>query len=685
MGKKSREKREKNLVPNEKVILQENSTLEKVCLIVIRAGVYLSLFTPLIVNGNFFFPFVGPKSLYFMGLVEITFFIWLFLIFHSSRYRPRLNLLLFALVLALAAMAASTFLGVDPSYSFWSKFERMTGLLMWIHLFAFFLVISSTFKKTEDWEKIFSVSIFVGVILSFIAMLSKTPAMRGGGTIGNDSFLGTYLLLSIGLAFYLLLTSKRDSLRVFSSVCFSIMILTLFKSGARAAQLSILGGFFLFALLCLIFIPKKRILKWLGAISLALAFLFFVFVVVAILLPGNVFNQKFVEMATKARLVVWQGAWKGFLEKPWLGWGPETFEYVFSKYFNPCMFLRECGGEIWFDRAHNIIFDTLISGGVVGLATYGFIFLAAIYILWRHYWLKKIEFWPAGIFSVFFIAYAVQNLTVFDMVSSYMMWFLMLGFVGYLASKKEEAFTKIRSFNPFVFIISLALFGTSFFYFFIQPFRADADIISAIIQKPFSKEKLELYQKTIKTSPLGVNQNRGFIAENTLQNFTEQNTSNVPRENIENEFNFIIGELEKNVKEAPLDYRSILRLGQVYNTAVSYDREKIKQGEEVSLKTIEVGPTNQQSYWGLAQVRLYQGSFKEAIELSEKAVTLDPRVERSHLVLIQVIQISGDQNLAKEKAAVALKINEEHKGDPGWTDWTNDIKQLLGEEIIQSQ
>ena len=43
----------------------------------------LILFTPLIASSltsYFFFLFVGPKSLYFMGLVELAFFSWLILI-----------------------------------------------------------------------------------------------------------------------------------------------------------------------------------------------------------------------------------------------------------------------------------------------------------------------------------------------------------------------------------------------------------------------------------------------------------------------------------------------------------------------------------------------------------------------------------------------------------------------------
>jgi len=40
----------------------------------IKAGMFALLLTPFIVSKNFYFPFIGPKSLYFMAVVEVVFF-----------------------------------------------------------------------------------------------------------------------------------------------------------------------------------------------------------------------------------------------------------------------------------------------------------------------------------------------------------------------------------------------------------------------------------------------------------------------------------------------------------------------------------------------------------------------------------------------------------------------------------
>jgi len=129
--------------------MDNKNTLNNICLKIIKYGIFASLITPLIYSSKYYFPFVAPKSLFFMAIVEIVFFTWLFLAFHNKKYRPNLNTIVAAVVLFILAMAASSIFGVDFSNSFWSKYERMTGLLMYFHLFGLFLTLTSVFKKTK--------------------------------------------------------------------------------------------------------------------------------------------------------------------------------------------------------------------------------------------------------------------------------------------------------------------------------------------------------------------------------------------------------------------------------------------------------------------------------------------------------------------------------------------------------
>ena len=677
MGKRSREKRERRLREEIEPKQEKEEGITSILKEIIRWATYIILFAPLIISGQYFFPFVGLKSIYFMGLAELIFAAWLFLIVFNPKYRPRLNILSIALILFLVVLTFSTFFGADISRSFWSKYERMTGLLMWFHLLAFFLAISSTFKSKEDWFKIFGVSIFAAILISLISLVVKASpntagmlaASRGGATIGNSSFLGTYLLFNIFLALYLLLQSK-GGLKVYSGISLAIIAPALLLSDARAAILSVLGGLILLFLFWLIF-GKNGKLRLAGA-SLLIIFIFGVLGLMYFSLqPDSFVYQKMVQMASKSRIVVWQGAWKGFLEKPWLGWGPENFELAFTEHFDPRLFLQEYGGEIWFDRAHNIILDTLVASGVVGLLSYFAIFLTVFLILWRQYFRKKIDFLTFGIISVVLISYSVQNLTVFDMVNSYLMFFLILGFIGSIASQKAlsegPAFGgrvvggKVGSLKKSLVVIILILFCFSFFKFVIQPIRTDASVIKAI-RSPNPTERVALYKKTLDTSPVGKYQIREMFADTAI-NFIRQGSeaaTKVSLDDLKLELNFVKDELEKSIKESPLDFRAYLKLGQVYNIYSQIDPSKIPQAETVLEKAIELSPTNQQAYWELAQTRLYQGKFDEALSLTEKAVTLEPRIFNSHLIVVQVAKIIGNSELAEKKVKEAIKIN------PAW-------------------
>ena len=645
--------------PELKIKDEKQSTWEKVCLFIITKGVYLILFTPLVLSGNFFFPFVGPKSLYFMGFVEVIFLAYLFLVFSCSKYRPKFNLLSVSLTLFSFVLILSTLFGADPSYSFWSKYERMTGLLMWFHLLAFFIVTSSVLKK-KDWHKVFAVSLFVAVLIGLISLLAKAGASsfvemsRQGSTLGNSSFMATYLLFNAFFAIYLF---SQNKFKIYSLSCFSLILLALFFSGGRASTLSFLGGIFLLSLLWLAFTRQGK-QKLVGVILLAVFSLGALGAMFSVLQPDSFVRQKFMENAGKDRLMVWGMAWQGLMERPLLGWGPENFDLVFSKHFEPCIFLPEYGRDIWFDRTHNIVFDTLAASGIIGLLSYLGIFISVFYALWRKYFKDKLDFWTVGIFSTLLVAYFIQNLTVFDMVSSYMMLFLVLGFLSYMLAPSRTTDTVFKSPRPLLIAGLSALFLLSFIKFVVQPIIADSYIIYAL-GAPTSTERIDLAKKALNASPLGRYQLREIFADNTTKYINSGEQGKMSEEDIKKELAFVAGELKKSTEEAPLNYRNYLKLGEFYNFYSRFDSTKLVEAEKILDKTIELSPTNQQGYWTLAQTKAYQKDFVAAFALAEQALQLNEKVIHSHKVIIQISQMMGNYDMAKEKAIAAIPFAEE--------------------------
>jgi hypothetical protein len=150
------------------------------------------------------------------------------------------------------------------------------------------------------------------------------------------------------------------------------------------------------------------------------------------------------------------------------------------------------------------------------------------------------------------VAYFVQNLTVFDMVNSYMLFFLALGFVASLESKESsENLKKGRPVNSGTVLLVLIFFAFPFFNFVVRPAQADAEVITALSNSLGTQERLESYQKTLELSPLGKYQIRDFFSQSTSEDL-ESATSNVSLEGLEKEMSFIASELEKSIKSLPL-------------------------------------------------------------------------------------------------------------------------------------
>jgi len=677
MGKQSREKRERLARRSlgeggrEERRFEVRFGLEKACLFIIRWGTCLVLFTPLIINTKFFFPFVAPKTIFFRIAIEIILVAYIFLVMANRRWRPRINVLTVAVTLFLAVFILASFTGVNLERSFWSTNERMTGILTMLHLFAFFIILSSVFKKRQDWERILGVSIIVGVILSCYVLLGSELSTRGGGTIGNTSFMAAYLLFDIFFAIILFL-SKRGFWQIFSGVSLAIMLPVLFTSTARGAIISFSVGLFLLFLAYLIF-SQRKILKRLGLGIVLTLIIFGIFS--AVFQPTFVKNEITITLTEmKSRLVVWETGWQGFQERPILGWGPENFNNVFLKYYNPCMSLPECGSETWFDRSHNIVFDTLVTTGLVGLLSYLAVFGVAIYGLLRAA-TKIVErrniFIPLGL-AVLLLVYFFQNLLVFDMINTYLVFFLVLGFVSFLIKKEtiEEKGQGGRV-KPGLAFIVVALMLFVFWTTNIQPLMANYYIIKMVSSQNVT-EASSTFEKSL-NSWMEKYETREHFAQKMAKSI-HQSIPEESKEAFQKAFDLAEIEMEKSITQNSLDFRHYLFLGELYNSSYRFsgNQEKLNKAEGVLEKAIQLSPTNQKGYWQLAETKLSQGKIEETVSLLQTAVKLEPRVGPSHWYLAQGYQIAGDYQLA----LAAVKKADENGYD--WRDTADEIKRVMG-------
>lgn len=412
--------------------------------IVVLLGFVAVPFVPFIVLGNStFFPFIVGKNFAFRVIVEIMLASWIVLAVVDPAYRPRKSYLLGALIAFLAIITLTGLLGENPEKSFWSNFERMEGVITYLHLFAYFLVASTVLRVRDMWRTYLNFHVGVGVamamygVLQWAGMLTVVQdGIRVNGTLGNAAYLGTYALFNIFLALFLMVhtsvteTGARMRMILYGAVVF-LQTFVLYHTATRGAMLGLLVGLGITTILIALF-ERERLALRKVAIGILVTLVLLVGGFMALRNTSFVRESpvlarfasiSFTEKTTKSRFMVWSMAYQGFKEHPIRGWGMENFNYVFNEYYNPNMYDQ----EQWFDRAHNVFFDWLIAGGLPALLAYLSLFSCALYCIWTHK--RTFSVLERSVLTGLLAGYFFQNLFVFDNITSLIYFFTILAFV----------------------------------------------------------------------------------------------------------------------------------------------------------------------------------------------------------------------------------------------------------------
>lgn len=454
--------------------------------------IYLAPLSVLIVLSGTFFPFIGGKYYFFRTTVSLALICillyWGFEDKENKILKDFKNIFKSPLVLAVSFFAliyvlASLF-AYDPQAAFWSNYERQEGGFQMVHYWLFFVLMVLMFNSSKDWDKIFWISIIAAIGMIFYGILSAgfvqgffgpynslitenykpsffealfNKNIRFQGSLGNPAYVAPYLMFIIFYCLFLWLKQKLEfnlkSLFYVSLVLFFALFFVL--SQTRGAFLGAIAGIFIFFIF-LIFINPK--LKKIGLIGLIILFilggLVFYFKDSNLIknLPGSRFLQiNFKEKTAQTRFWTWQSAWRGFLDRPILGWGPENFPAVFDKYFDTRHFNpNEPASETWFDRAHSVIFDYLAETGILGFLSYIGIFATLIFLFFKYLKQRKnlkenfkINDIQLSLILAMTFGYFVQNLIIFEVLPMYLNFFIFLAFSDYLFFKKPgEVFIK---------------------------------------------------------------------------------------------------------------------------------------------------------------------------------------------------------------------------------------------------
>jgi putative inorganic carbon (HCO3(-)) transporter len=421
--------------------------------------IFIIAVVPLIINPKAFDFWYRPKIESVYVLLIIAGIAWLLKAsLKDKSFLWERNPLTVALLCYAFAAALSTILSVDVKLSLYGDPLRVEGLFTILaYISLVFLFINQV--RTDDLAR----KLFIGLLLSaslislyaliqyfgydltehyFYKYLHKGSGV--GSTIGNPNFLGKYLVLIIPIIFSLCLgeiSFKKSVMMVLAlSMCFAALIATFTRASWLGTIISVavlLLLTFKNSLLC----ERGKRLFLIGIILFLIVFLFNIYSPshgVRKAAPhkkgagGEVIKKTMSAFDIKkgrgvaTRLYVWRKALLLIKERPWFGYGLETFLIVFRK--DNIEYMRIFNDLVFIDRAHNNYIDTAFSIGLIGLATYLVVigvFLWHLFNLLEHARDRFHKLLYAGIISGY-CGYLVNDFFIFSVVSvSPTFWSLM--------------------------------------------------------------------------------------------------------------------------------------------------------------------------------------------------------------------------------------------------------------------
>ena len=624
----------------------------------VKGGLWLTLFLPLVVSRQMFFPFITPKNFLFRVIVEVTFLLWMVLLLRDRSYLPKKSWILIFVAATLGVLTLATLFGQDIYRSFWSNYERMEGLISHFHFFAYFLILASVMRSEKDWWRFFHLSLLVSVLVGFYAvfqLLGKFEIHQGGvridATFGNATYLAVYLLFHLFFILYYFLKTTSGFWRALYLLLFLFELFLLYETATRGAILGFLGGLMLFSLL-LGFLSAERKHRMVGGVALGLVLLA---VSGFYLVRDSTFvdtsptlsrfrNISLADDTTQSRFIIWGMALQGVKEHPILGWGPENFNLVFGKYFDPRLWKQ----EPWFDRSHNAVFDWLSSGGIPGLISYLGIFAAALFGLWKNWRQRKISPAEISVFAGLLGGYFFQNLFVFDQLTSYL---LFLGTLAYLDSSSSLNEPQGKSRVPFappgaqnVWAAAFCIVVVFALYFInLKPYRENLTLLAAL-QEAGNGRIPQAHEKFRKALSF-----RSFGDRETREQFAHFATLIAPKEDVPVEtrlavLNEAVSELKLQIDSSPQDPRNYLFLASVYQTI-----GRVREAREAFEKAAELSPKKQQILLALAQAYFQEKNFEKAVVTASRAASLEPAYTEGRFDFVTIAIASSYDELAVEE------------------------------------
>lgn len=648
-------------------------------------------FLTLYVENDLFFPFITGKNFAFRILVEIGFASWVLLALLEKDYRPKFSWVLSAFTTLIVVMFFANLFGEYPYKSFWSNFERMDGYVTLIHVFLFFVTLGGALTTKKLWSAFLHTSLLAAFMVGMYGLAQYSGMVDGkvriDSRLGNAAYMAIYMLFHIFIALWFFVESKNTLSRSIYGILTVMFVFLLLETGTRGTAVGLAVGLTVMATYIGLFGANfKKFRRY--AIGLLL---------VLIIGAGSLYvarDSEFVQDNKNLRRIanisvddltvrftIWGMAYEGVKERPILGWGQGNFNYVFNENYKPSLY----GQEQWFDRVHNIFFDWLIAGGILGFLAYFSIFFACIYYLLVRPILRKddsnFDVLERGVLLGLLAGYLTHNLVVFDNIVSYMFFGSILAFIHSRVATDIPALMNInidkRLVNQLLFPVTVVCVGAVIYYVHVPGIMAAGDIIDAF-RAGDPDSRLEQFEEAFSRNSFADQEITEQLAQQAI---AISRNPNITRETKE----FYVRKTENRalsmIEEKPGDARLHMFLGSFYRSVNQI--EKAKEQFDIAQK---LSPNKQNIILQQGSIEFSLQNFEAGRDYFKKAFELDERNIEAREVYAASLFYTGDPEAGKALIGDEYKSRfSENQFGLGGVNASGDLEYLAELYVVRTE
>lgn len=627
----------------------------------------LLAFVPLIVDSGVFFPYITGKSMAIKILVMVATLLCAGYAMANNAFRKEIaerfsqikkNPIVISVTAFFVVYIVSTLTAVNTFRAFFGDIERAEGLLGMSFFFGFFLLGMLVFAK-KDWLMFCKLSLITGGVL-FINQMYQWLSLgqaRPSSFTGNPIYIAILFLFTI-FAALMVIGERGSKWHLVAWAMLPLSLVGILVSQTRGVMIGMGAGLAVAALIMAVKSGDRMLFgRWhLKKIALVIVGLVIMLSVVFLLTKSDAFWKKipgidrlaaasFNDPTLQTRLIslgVSTRALNPITNGPvkfLTGWGPENFSVAYNKYYNPKYFEFE---QNWFDRAHNKLMDVAVMNGVLGLVAYLALWVFLVWVVLRRP--LSIE---TGAITFFGVAYFIQNLFVFESVSTYIPFFVFVAFGALLwnaQSEKEKEAVLIdhheHARNGVGLTVIIASVGIFFAIVFVMSCVAYAQMRVTLnklsgsttvqVMKESLDSMLEPYtyaQQDIRQSLLGA-----------LQQYVGKN------EEVNKIFIRVLQATEELAQREPYNPRAFTVVAQTYAALgqATNNMEYMDQSLVYYEKALTLAPKRQDTRYYYGYTLALVGEHEKAEQLLKETIELNPRVGNSYFFLAAVLLTRQD-------------------------------------------